>query len=816
MNELTPTPRRHHHEVGERAAHNPVLRSSLTPSAAAAAAGREEGIPLREYLGALRRYLWLVLAAVALSVGLAGYRLSKELPTYMASTAIRLIDPRVEMSGDLEAGEQGQLPGWYTDPILSQIQVLKSRAVAGEVVDSLGLRLRPARANFPYGAIARVDVNSAARTGDSVRVEFGAREVVARVKGHETRAAYGRPLELAGGRITFGEKPEGIETETFTVVSRDDAVSDVLGSLQARPRDMTNVIDIAYLTKDPHLAQRVADATARSYQRLNAETAQQESRRRRLFIQEQLRSTDSLLVRAQYELSAFRKGVQAFSPREKFRSTQESLMGLRLRRDELEREKRIYDQMHTELRADRGREGAEQIAALAASPEVATNGGVVSLYQQLIRYQTIRDSVTTGPWAQASTNPDVERVDSLIETSKSRLVRAVGARGTALAAQIGVLDEVMASDAANIRALPDAEAEEQRLGRQVETLQTLVDDLLREQQKARIDEAVEAGQVQIVDPALVPGGPMGNGGKKRMLFALMVGLMIGGGGALVLDRMNTALLRREELESLLHLPALAVIPRILPDGTSRRRVRLPGVKLVSRAAAAAPGNGLITVSDLHSAGSQAYRKLRTHLIFSTAGDPLRTLMVASAAASEGKSTVSANLAVTFAQQSLRVVLVDADLRRSRVHSIFSVERVPGLTEVLAGRAQLDEAVQSTHVEGLSVLPAGVLVPNASELLGAGMRAVLDRLQERFDLVIVDTPPVMAAADAEIVGVQTDAVLLVVRAGQTDRSSAQYAVQQLRAIGARVIGAVLNDPDEKVPGYGRYAYYYDYYSEQQPA
>jgi succinoglycan biosynthesis transport protein ExoP len=344
-----------------------------------------------------------------------------------------------------------------------------------------------------------------------------------------------------------------------------------------------------------------------------------------------------------------------------------------------------------------------------------------------------------------------------------------------------------------------------------------VDDLLREQQKARIDQAVEAGQVEIVDPAL-PGGPMGRGGKKRMLFALLVGLMIGGGGALVLDRMNTTIFKREELEGLLHLPTLAIIPRIAGDAErkrGRKRLKVPGTALVRRQLS--PSDGLITVNDLHSAGSQAYRKLRTHLIFSTAGEGLRTLLVTSPAASEGKSTVCANLAVTFAQQHLRVLLVDGDLRRSRIHHIFRTERVPGLTEVLTGHATLEEAVRPTEVEGLFVLPGGVLVPHASELLGgATMHALLAELSQRYDLVVVDTPPVMAAADAEILGVQTDAVLMVVRAGQTERQAAQYAVQQMRAIGARVIGAVLNDPDEKVPGYGRYGYYYDYYSEGSQA
>jgi capsular exopolysaccharide synthesis family protein len=166
---------------------------------------------------------------------------------------------------------------------------------------------------------------------------------------------------------------------------------------------------------------------------------------------------------------------------------------------------------------------------------------------------------------------------------------------------------------------------------------------------------------------------------------------------------------------------------------------------------------------------------------------------------------------------MRVLLVDCDIRRSRLHTLFGVDRLPGLTEVLARQNTLEECIRPTEVEGLHLLPAGTLVPNVSELLGSErMRATLADLAARYDLVLVDTPPVLAAADAEILGVQTDATVVVVRAGQTERQPAQYAVQQLRAIGARVVGGVLNDPDEKVAGYGRYTYYYDYYSKDAQA
>lgn len=802
-------------EVAERAPNGPVLRSRLTPQRD----DEGDGIPIADYFAALRRYWWLVSAAMLVSMGIAAYRVSRELPQYLSTTSVRLRDASVHMSGDLAAAGQNttdQIPGGLTDPILSQIQVLRSRAVAGMVADSLGLRLRPVSPDFPYAVLGQVSVNSAARDGDTVAVSFGANAVSGSLRGVRASAPYGVPLQLPGVVAVF-ERPGPSPSARFAIVSRDDAINAVLGGIQAHPRDLTNVIDIGYTSFDPTLAKRIADAAALSFQRLNAESAQQASRRRALFIAEQLHSTDSLLVTAQTQLSAFRKSVNAFSPQEKFKTAQEGLSTMRMHREELDQEKRIYDQMGQAL-ASGSRQGGEQMAALAASPQVASNGGLVSLYQQMLRYQTVRDSLTTGPWSRASSNPDVQRLDSLISTSRERLTSAVAARSTALSAQERVVDDVMSSDAASVASLPDAEAEQQRLARQVETLQTLADDLLREQQKARIDEAVEAGTVEIMDNALLPGAPIGRGGKKRVFFAMLVGLLIGGGGALILDRLSTAIFRREEIEELLHLPVLAIIPRIASDVAVRKRARkrLPAASALVRRTPDAT-DALITVSDLHSPGSQAYRKLRTHLIFSTGGDPLRTLLVTSPGASEGKSTVCANLAVTFAQQNLRVLLVDADLRRARLHSLFGTDRLPGLTELLARQNTLEEVVRATAVPGLSLLPAGTLVPNVSEMLGGErMKAVLAELRDRFDLVLVDTPPVLAAADAEILGVQTDAALVIVRAGQTDRQPAQYAVQQLRAIGARVVGAVLNDPDEKVATYGRYTYYYDYYSRDAVA
>ncbi|HEX2079406.1 MAG TPA: polysaccharide biosynthesis tyrosine autokinase [Longimicrobium sp.] len=805
MSDIVPSPRPHPPGEAPAPPPLPLLRSH----AADPAPPPGEGVPLREYLGALQRHLWLVVAAVLVSVGFAAYRISNEPPRYEAVSAVRLVNARQELAGQIGTGQSDQIPGWYTDPILSQVQVLRSRAVAQQVVDSLGLRLQPVGSSeFPYAELEAARVLPPARNGDTLHLSFAPDGVRGRMRERQGQAPYGQPLDLGAVSVTFARRP-AVNTARMQVVDGQGMVLWVIGSMTPVQRELTNVLDIRFTARDPHLAQRLANATAAAFQGVSMRSAQTTSRRRRMFVEEQLRTTDSLLLLAQRQLSAFRKGVRSFSPRESYRTTEEGLAQFRLQRQALATEKSIYDQMGRALSADGGREGSEQIAALAASPEVARNSGVLALYNELIRYQTARDSLTTGRWSRSESNPDVQQLDSLISTYRGRLVRAVQARSDALAAQIGVLDQVMASDAAAIAALPDAEAEEMRLSREVETLQRLVDDMRREQQEARIDEAVEAGQVEIVDWALVPGAPVATGTKRRLLFALLVGLMIGGGGALLLDRLNTAIVRREDAEAMLQVPVIAVIPRL---GEPLRNARLDVRKMLPRRKPA-PEAGLVTVSEMQSAGSQAYRKLRTHLIFSQGGTPPRTLMVTSASASEGKTTVCANLATTFAQQGMRVAVVDGDLRRPRLHGLFGQARTPGLSEVLEGEAPVSEVMRQTSVAGLHLVPAGRLVPHVSELLGgAAMGRLIRELHAAYDLVILDTPPVLAAADAEILGAQADAVLVVVRAGQTERQSAHYAMQQLRAVGANIVGAVLNDPDQKIAGYGRYAYYYDYYTE----
>ncbi len=764
--------------------------------------------PLNLLLWTFRRHVWLILGVTALTVGVAAFLVSRQKPLYMAKAAVQIKDVRRAMvgrfGGDAAAAQMG-----VTDPLASQIQVLRSRNVAAVVVDSTGFRLRPESSDFSPAQLTGVRVDSAA-VADTLRLSFLPSAVRVRTRGGEVIGGYGMPVSVGGVHFAVPSKPAA-ESAVLTVASREDAINEVLGGIDPRPRPTTDFVDIRYTSDDPHRAQFVANAVAEAFQQVSLKMAAQESRRRRRFLEEQLGQTKADLARAQDALTGFRsrEGVYT-SSREKASAEQAGGMELDMRRAQMQADRQMYQQLLSGLGSRRG--GGRALRALVSSPGIAANPVVSQRYAQLIAYQTSRDTLIAA--GSAPSHPDVQRLNTLIVSAEGELVDAVRSHVASLDAQIGALGGLQNRSSAQIQVLPQTEAQEIKLTQQVETINKLADQLAEEYQKARIEEAVEAGQVEIVDRAVVPGAPIGMGSGVKLGVALVLGLLFGLGSAILAEGMNTAITRREELETVLAVPGLAVIPRIASSSRpSRGRLLAAGSNGRSLASKKKDVEGLVTVTDFHSTGAEAYRTLRTNLIFSQSGEPLKTLVVTSSSPAEGKSTTAANLAAAYAQQGIQVLLVDADMRRARLHDILQVPREPGLTNLLLGHKTADETIRRTSVDGLSFLAAGTFPPNPSELLGGQrMREMISNLSGMFDLVLFDTPPLLAAADAAILATRVDGVVMVVRAGQTQRGAAQQALQQLATVGARVIGAVLNDPDAKVPRYAGY-YAYDYYGEE---
>lgn len=220
---------------------------------------------------------------------------------------------------------------------------------------------------------------------------------------------------------------------------------------------------------------------------------------------------------------------------------------------------------------------------------------------------------------------------------------------------------------------------------------------------------------------------------------------------------------------------------------------------------------LISVTNPKSPISEAYRTLRTNISFSAVDDDLKVIMVTSSGPGEGKSTTVANLAVTYAQSEKRTILIELDLRKPTVHKTFKLSNRLGISHVLTKQASLDEVIQDTTIPNLSAITAGLIPPNPSELVGSkSLGLILEQLKEQFDQIIIDTPPVLALTDAQLISTHCDGVVLVAESGKVKRSALLDAKERLEIVKARIVGVVINNAKRKAKD----DYYYYYYGEEE--
>jgi polysaccharide biosynthesis transport protein len=794
-----------------------------------------DAVSLGQLFRVIRRRYKLILLVTLVGLGAGAFLAAKTPASYRAMATIRLANERRTLTEQFEEQPSENISPRTMDPILSLAQGARSYSVLGAVVDSLGLQLNSDTPEFGIAKLDKVWVNPQT-ANDTIQVTFYQNGVKAQLRNRETRARYGEVLDLGSVRFAVRAVPD-VPSAMLHTIPHQMAADNLFNNLQVIPRAGTDVIDVSYISPNPRMAENIVNTTVKVFKQLSIDNAKQMSTRRRQFLEGQLKQTDSMLARSQAELAAFRSREQLASTQAALDRQQTDMMTLDERRVELEADRQTFGTLMDQLKKGGDSAESEGLRALAASPAMAENPKVSDLFHQLEVNQYKLDSMTTGPWRAAPTNPDLIQLKALIASTKSQLRQAVSSHVATLDSRIGALRKLRTQQGSALQLLPAMAEEEARLTGRVQTLQSTSDEVRKDYQKARMAEEVEAGDLDIVDLSGTPYAAIWETAPLKLALGLLLGLMLGIGGAFLLEALNTSIRKPEDLEVALHVPGLAVIPR-LSSGTSPaagRRLLRPGkrAELDKRANASTLG----TVTQPFSIGVEAFRMLRTSLVWCEQGDSMKTLVVTSAAPGEGKTLTSANLSVTFAYDGLRVLLVDCDVRRPRLHGLFQVPRSPGLMELLTpsyngndasqsltfnpteGRTDsgrpVTDVVRPTNVRGLSLLTCGALPTNPSGLLsGVRMRVLLQELAKSFDLVILDTPPVLATADAGILGSLADGVLLVVRAGQTDRIAAKRAHQQLVNVGARVVGTVLNDPGGEVSQYGDYYYPYDYAVEEQ--
>jgi len=349
---------------------------------------------------------------------------------------------------------------------------------------------------------------------------------------------------------------------------------------------------------------------------------------------------------------------------------------------------------------------------------------------------------------------------------------------------------------------------ENLLERYTETHKRLTERL----EDAEIQLQSKSGGLKVVDAAQLPEHPVPRKDYIFYLVAFVFALGCGIGVGILREFLDDTVKTSDDVEKQLALTLLGTIPH-MDTKASDLEVQRNFVKGRERIKNRYPQLILGEKSE-ESVVAEAYRSLRTNVVFSSPDKPVQTLLITSSGPGEGKSLTMANTALTFAQQGEPTLIVDTDLRRPVVHHLFGLSRSPGFGEIIAGTASIQDCLREVPGTHLKVITAGAYMPNPAEVLGSRkMDHFLKELKQQFHYILFDTPPVIAVTDAAILATKLDGVILVTRSGKTSLQVSLRTLQSLRNVNARLLGAILNDVDI-TKGYSSYGYYKNYYHHYQ--
>jgi exopolysaccharide transport family protein len=709
---------------------------------------------LREYVRVLIKSKWVVIASVALVVGVVTISTLRTKPIYEAvgSIAINKMDPVTFNLKDSSSSVE------YYDPadMDTEVRILKSDLLALQVIRQLNLDKQP-----------------------------------------ESGAENKSPSSLQ--LTTDAMQPDSARTSAVLIGFK--------GNLQVSLVPNTRIIEIRYRSPDKNLAARVVNTLANTYVEQNFKTRFESTMQASDWLSKQLVDLQIKVETSQEKLVKYQKEHEILGIDEKQNITTAKL-------DELNRELTTAEsaRMEKESIYHLVQSGDSDSIAAAANVDGAARGSSANsaLLEKLreqqadLKIQAAQLSTQFGPSYPklAQLTSQLKEVDAQIQTEIRKV--ATRLRGDYLAAvqRESMLRSALEQQKQQANKLNESAIEYSLLKRDVDANRTLSEGLLERLKEAGVTAGLRSNNFRIVDVARVPTSPSGPNIPRNLAFALALGLSTGIGLAFLLESMDNTVRTPEQAQIISALPSLGMITlgsRSTREGAGGEKLALASSKEVVE---------LVTKSRPRSQMAESYRALRTSLLLTFAGGPPKVILVTSALPEEGKTTTSVNSAIVLAQKGNRVLLIDADLRRPSIHKTLGMGPKSGLSNVLTGTATLQEAIiPSTILPELFILPAGTPPPNPAELLASTkMKNVLEELRKNYDHIVIDSPPTLSVTDAVVMSTDADAVVLVIRSGHTTKPALRRARDILLQVNARVCGVLVNAVNLNSPDY---YYHYEY-------
>jgi capsular exopolysaccharide synthesis family protein len=576
-----------------------------------------------------------------------------------------------------------------------------------------------------------------------------------------------------------------------------NTVKHFIDNIDVTPVRHSNLVEVSFYSEDAELAARIANQLSSDYIDQNLQVKWDETIKASEWLSGQLVGLKAKLEKSDDALQSYARANSIIFVEEKQNLVNERLKELQ--------------EAYTKAQAERFQK--ESLYNFVQAGRVQDLPGVLD--NRLVQDLSLRLAELQRDYAQmtATVKPEYPKAIALkkqIDTIQASLDRqkkslsqnTIDSYRSALANE-RYLDQALEEQKKEVNDIAEKSIQYNILKREVDTNKQLYEGLLTRMKEATVSAGLKASNVRIVDTAQVPKAPV----KPKVALNLAVGLVLGAafgvGLAFLQEYLDKTLKTPDEVEGLLRLPSLGLLPSYFTDGAGKGNdKRLATVKHGSDGAIA-------PAVQTARAAIEAYRSLRTSILLSASPVP-KILLITSAVPSEGKTTVTVNLGATLASLGSKVVIVDCDMRKPCCHRSTGVENNPGFVRCLTGHVELADAILPVPgVPNLSVIPCGPIPPNPAEVLSSPVtRELFIKLRSQFEYVLIDSPPLLSVSDSRILSTLTDAVVLVTRAYSTPYDVVRRARGLLYAAGARILGVALNSVDPHKGGYG-YGYGYGY-------
>ncbi len=581
---------------------------------------------------------------------------------------------------------------------------------------------------------------------------------------------------------------------------QEDGVSSALidaflDRTEVSPIQKSQLVRVSFSTHNPELSAKVANAIAQSYIDFNIESKFAATQQARSWLEKQLDDMKAKVESSEEKLNEYAAKNEIIFFNEKNSPNSNNKQD-------------IVTQRLADLSAALTQATSDRIAKEAIYKEIAkgdpqsssivlNNSLILSLKKEYgdaeTEYQKLSKIFKPDYPKMVRLKEQINQLKARIDRESKRIVASIKADYDAAVKKESYLRSALDRQKQEALALNQRIVQYQILKREVDTNTELYNGLLQRLKEAGLSATLTASNVQVLDRAEVPKTPYKPKKAMNILLSIVVGLMGGIGLAFFAEYLDNTVKTTDDIERKVNLPALGLVPHYddLGAGASKE---------------------LVAYSDNKGAIAEAYRSIGTFILFSSAGRPPKVMLVTSPRQGEGKTTTAVNTAMSIVKSGSKGVLIDADMRKSRLHKIFGLNNSVGLSSFLSGNAEFgDGLIKPTAIQKLDVIPSGPLPPNPSELLGSlRMKELIDALFALYNFVIFDSPPVLGLSDSVILSTLADGVIMVVKAGETPKDAIAQARKTLNGVNARILGVVLNDISHKDLRYGSYSYYHSYY------